>query len=96
LGSDFAVGLEAGFACGFAAGLAAGFTAFVAEVLLVDAEMTGVSLAFVDFGDADFSEAERKRLDSKPPRFLPVSESFFATFTSRCPHRIGLYRLGHY
>jgi hypothetical protein len=96
LTSVFETGLVGAFAADFATGLTTGFTALLAEDLLVEAEMTGVSLAFVDLVDEVFSEAERKRLDSKPPRFLPVSESFFATFTSRCPHRIGVYRFGHY
>ncbi|CAB4607446.1 unannotated protein [freshwater metagenome] len=85
-------GLAAVFAAGFAVlatGLAAAFTAglvavFAAgfAVLEVEAVMTGVSLALVFFEDEVLSAAERRRLDSKPPRFLPVpaSESFFANF----------------
>ena len=61
------------FAAVFAAGLA---------VLEVETVMTGVSLALVFFEEEVLSAAERRRLESKPPRFLPVpaSESFFANF----------------
>jgi MFS family permease len=78
--AGFAV-LATGLAAAFAAGLVADFAAGFA-VLEVEAVMTGVSLALVFFEDEVLSAAERRRLDSKPPRFLPVpvSESFFANF----------------
>ena len=84
----FAAGLAAAFAAGFATfatGLAAAFTAgldadFAAglAVFEVDAVMTGVSLALVFLVEDDLSAAERRRLENKPPRFLPVSDSFLA------------------
>jgi hypothetical protein len=80
----------------FAAGLLEAFTALAAVDFDVEAEMTGVSLALVFLLVEDLSDAERSRLESKPPRFLPVSESFFATVAFRCPHRSGTYRFGHY
>jgi hypothetical protein len=75
--ATFATGLAAAFAAGLVAGFAAGFAVFE-----VEAVMTGVSLALVFFEEEVLSAAERRRLDSKPPRFLlvPVSESFFANF----------------
>jgi hypothetical protein len=75
----FATGFAAAFTTGFVACLVAGFAVF--EFLEVEAVMTGVSLALVFFVGEDLSAAERKRLDSKPPRFLPVSESFLANVT---------------
>jgi hypothetical protein len=77
----FVAGFVAGFAADLAAGLAEDFAAGFAD-LDVEAVMTGVSLALVFFDDEVLSAAERRRLDSKPPRFLPVpvSESFFANF----------------
>ncbi|CAB4612581.1 unannotated protein [freshwater metagenome] len=90
--TGLAADLVAGFAAGFAVlatGLAAAFTAGLVAVFAagfadfeVEAVMTGVSLALVFFEDEVLSAAERRRLESKPPRFLPVPvpESFFANF----------------
>jgi len=92
LAAAFAAGFAAlatGLAAAFTAGLVAAFVAVFAAVfaaglavLEVETVMTGVSLALVFFEEEVLSAAERRRLESKPPRFLPVpaSESFFANF----------------
>jgi len=85
----FATGLA--FAAGFATVFAAGFgaAAFGCVFFTALVAMVEVSLALEVFVPEVLSAEERKRLDSKPPRFLPepASTAFLATVASRCPHR---------
>jgi hypothetical protein len=82
-GLAFAAAFVTVFAAGFGAA-AFGCVFFTALVAMVE-----VSLALEVFVPEVLSAEERKRLDSKPPRFLPepASTAFLTTVASRCPHR---------